>query len=200
MSKKSSHKGSAFERQIAKQFGQWWCYDPFAFSRSPGSGSRATVNIGAQLHPGDIVPAKATAANFPIALELKKREEWDIFNCFRGAKAELVKTPLIKYWIQTLSQCIQEGEVRYLPWLVVAKNHYTPLLIVDPWMFESQDLTTFCPLLEFQFRGKLIFSCLPLEAMLGQYSVNWHARLGALREDAVYRVELKKLYAYLTEK
>lgn len=66
-------KGQAFERELARAFGRWWCGDPDAFWRTSGSGARAKR---AGIHFLDIAPIKLRLDEAPFCIEAKNRKNW----------------------------------------------------------------------------------------------------------------------------
>lgn len=108
-------KGSAFERDIARDLGEWWCDDRNFLWRTRGSGAHAHR---IKKHYGDIAPVDAPAAQFPITVECKFTKSWSLIPLLEGRE----RATLFKYWMQL------EGETRPgTLGLLLAKGNRTPV-------------------------------------------------------------------------
>lgn len=115
-------KGFAFERTIARLFGVWWCDNPKAFWRNANSGARATV-VG-EVYSGDIIPVIDEAKPWPLSIEVKKAERWNIENILQ----ERPREPLLLYMLQCL-RAAKRG-LNTTPLLVCGRNRKTPLVFL----------------------------------------------------------------------
>jgi hypothetical protein len=118
---KSKTKGNNFEKEMSKQFSQWWAGDTKSLYRSVGSGSRKST----EMYGGDIIPVSDKAKPWPFCVELKKVEKWSIENFILGKPGE----PLVDF----MCQCIGAAEKaeNYIPLLVCAKNHKNPIIFIS---------------------------------------------------------------------
>jgi hypothetical protein len=130
MAKKGSgkRKGNAYERRIASVLGEWLYADKTVLYRPSNSGSRATVlkSIGLEVHPGDIVPAKKGALDFPLAVECKNEGN------YRGVWTfdELLKdnrSKLLSWWAKLVGQA---GD-RFIPCMILKKNFYPDVFVIE---------------------------------------------------------------------
>lgn len=112
-------KGFAYERQLARRFGEWWCSDAKALWRNTVSGARATVQ--GEVFGGDLIPIVNAAMPWPLSVEIKKAEDWSVENFLKGNPGE----PLLQYMIQTIRSAHLGCNERAM--LVCAKNYMKPL-------------------------------------------------------------------------
>ena len=65
----SNKKGSQFERDFAKELGQWTCADAYMFARRSGSGGAMRDKDGKSGHTGDIHTDKKWTKKIPNPLD-----------------------------------------------------------------------------------------------------------------------------------
>ncbi|MMZ43642.1 hypothetical protein D1872_52070 [compost metagenome] len=102
----SRHKGSEYERKIAKILGKWWGED---FHRTPASGGLHWKKDNRVA--GDIVTPPDSV--YPWVTECKKREAWDFDQLIKGTGE------IEKYWSQV---CRDAEETGLQPLLIFSKN------------------------------------------------------------------------------
>lgn len=114
--KHSREKGCRFERQIAKQFTEWYRtggYPDAEFRRTPMSGAYGPEwNLG-----GDLM----VNLPFPFYVELKDRETWRLEQLLDGVGP-------VKGWVEHA-----QGEARLaglVPMVIIARNHVSPLMLL----------------------------------------------------------------------
>lgn len=109
-------KGSVFERQIAKEFGELYYKDTSALLRNFNSGGLATMRTGAGLPAGDIIQVKYMDKPFPFSVECKHHKEFKIQNLIFERK----NSKEMKAW----KQCLRDAEtVNKIPMLVFKENY-----------------------------------------------------------------------------
>lgn len=108
-------KGSAFEREIARDLGTWWCGDPNFLWRTRGSGAHAQR---IKKHYGDIAPIDSPASEFPLTIECKFTKSWSLVPILEGRE----RATLYKYWRQ-LEREKRPGTLGVL----LAKGNRTPI-------------------------------------------------------------------------
>jgi hypothetical protein len=105
-------KGAVAEREIAKLFEDWWQpVEPgCVFKRTPMSGGWASPEARGDFGTaGDLV---TTARRFPFAVEVKRREGWNLERLWSGRPS-----PVWKWWAQARAAAAE-------------MQHKTPLLLM----------------------------------------------------------------------
>lgn len=115
----SRDKGGRGERQAKAHLMEWWGVE---FARTPGSGAFATIT-GMEDYAGDVRPVDSNEW-FPFSIEVKNDESWDIPNLLTSSK-----TPVWRFWDQTVRQAVFEGRH---PLLMFTKNR-------KPWYYMTLD-------------------------------------------------------------
>jgi hypothetical protein len=115
----SKHKGSEYERKIAKKLGSWWGED---FHRTPMSGGLHWAEDNRVA--GDIVTPPTSV--YPWVTELKKREEWEFDHLLKGTGE------IEKYWKQVQGDAQRTG-MREL--LIFSKNFAPDYLMISAYDF-----------------------------------------------------------------
>lgn len=120
----SRNKGYSYERKIAKVFTKW---TGFECKRTPASGGWAKTGDITPKNPEDMI-------NFPLCVELKKRERWSFADLIKGSK---LKTGILSWW----EQCITDAQTsNKIPLLVFSRNldiNYACMYLED---FEALNL------------------------------------------------------------
>jgi len=115
--KKSKRKGNNNERNLAKQFQEWW--GEGQFQRTPSSGGWSTKVAREEYRTaGDLV---ASDPNFLWCVELKKQEAWTMDAVIHGKCAKVAG-----WWKQT----VDETPNTLKPLLVFSKNRTDPCVMV----------------------------------------------------------------------
>jgi hypothetical protein len=126
---RSSHKGSGYERKIAKILNESvFGYDAVYRQTNSGGLKRKT------LYTGDIVPLNNSGLmSFPFHLELKKGYKWDVLDLITGKNQVLHK-----FWKQVIKDRARPEQQPYLA-LVLGKDR-----VGDFVVFENKLLTVVC--------------------------------------------------------
>lgn len=124
----SMNKGRDFERLIAKQFSKFWDGTEKSVTRVPLSGGYPRGQTW-----GDLICCDS--AFFPFLISLKKVENWSI----DGLLYSYNNSPIVK-WLKEIQHIFikylygkkwLEGRYILFPILVIAKNRYPPIVIMD---------------------------------------------------------------------
>lgn len=111
----SRGKGSKAEREVAGLLQAWWrqLEPDCKFVKTPLSGGWGDPNLRAAFQAsGDLM---TTAARFPWAVEVKRREHWDFMRLVRGQTS-----PVWGWWAQTRKAA---DELKKRPMLWFRRNH-----------------------------------------------------------------------------
>lgn len=112
----SKKKGDKFERDIAKQLGDWWGNK---FSRTPQSGGAHWLKDNNAV--GDIVTPPH--AQFPFVIECKSREGWTIENVLLNNQEPHT------WWAQVINDSESIGKVPCL----VFKRKFSKIFVTLPY-------------------------------------------------------------------
>lgn len=125
----AKYKGRRFEQFLCKVFGKWWCNDEKSFYCNTGSGGRST-SIGG-VFSGDISPCKSVVGPWPLSVEAKKSEQWNLTHLVLNYPGE----PLWHY----LGQCLYSARQseNNIPLLVCAANRQPPIVFFDTTVIHS---------------------------------------------------------------
>lgn len=124
----SMQKGAQFERDMAKLFSQFWDGTLTSVTRVPLSGGYPRGKMW-----GDLICSNSVF--FPFLVSLKKVEGWSLDQLFfHYDRSQII------VWLREIQQIFYKYlkgqkwiESRYLllPILVIAKNRYDPIVIID---------------------------------------------------------------------
>jgi hypothetical protein len=121
----SKNKGSNFERVISKTFTEWWNSDGMEgkFFRTPGSGALA------YREQEDVIGDLCTPHGFPYTIECKNQEGWKLEDLFsEKIEVNTDKGSVSGWWRQA---CIEAYRANKSPMLIMKKNYYEPLVIIE---------------------------------------------------------------------
>ena len=121
----SKNKGSNFERVISKTFTEWWNNGGMEgkFFRTPGSGALA------YREQEDVIGDLCTPHGFPYTIECKNQEGWKLEDLFsEKIEVNADKGSVSGWWRQA---CIEAYRANKSPMLIMKKNYYEPLVIIE---------------------------------------------------------------------
>lgn len=117
----SKHKGSEYERKIARILGAWYGEE---FHRVPQSGG---LRWGDDTRvAGDITTH--VDSSFPFTVECKKREEWTLEQLLKGTG------DLESWWAQSIND---SERVNLLPMLIFSKNFSPNYIMLQESVFSK---------------------------------------------------------------
>jgi hypothetical protein len=129
----SREKGARAEREVAALLATWWRQiEPGCeFVKTPLSGGWSSAKVRGDLRAsGDVM---TTAASFPFAVEVKRRESFAWSTVMRGAKS-----PVWSWWEQASKAAVEQRGVPMLwlrrsrePWRVMLPEGYASALVAS---------------------------------------------------------------------